>query len=76
MDVSKGGTTIFDAGTPTIVVNAAALTNAIAGTLSAVGGVLDFVAGDIFTVDEVYTLDGGGGDTGAGLAVVVEYELD
>jgi len=76
VDVLKNAVSIFDAGTPTIVLDAAALTNAIAGVLSAVPGVIDFVAGDIFTIYEDYTLDGTGGDTGANLAVVVQYELD
>lgn len=75
IDIQKNGASILAGGTP-ILVNAAAGTGAVAGALSAVPGVIDFVAGDIFTIIEAYTPDGGGGDTGAGLAADVEYALD
>lgn len=75
IDVQKNGVSILNGATP-ILLNAASLTNAVAGVLSAVPGVVDFVAGDIFTQIEDHDLDGGGGDTGAGLACVVEYNLN
>lgn len=75
IDVQKNAVSIFAAAAP-ILLDAAAATNAVAGALSAVPGVVDFVAGDIFTVVQDYTADGGGGNTGADLAVVVQYVLN
>jgi hypothetical protein len=73
IEVNKNSASIL---TGAIALTHAIGTTAVAGVLSVAPGVVDFVAGDVFTIVEDYTLDGGGGDTGANLAVVVEYLLD
>ena len=69
VDVTKNGATILTAKT---LINAAAGTAVVDGTL--IGGTCAVVKGDKIAIVNDYTVDGGGGDTGAALTVSVHYQ--